>query len=152
MLNCVSIMCVSKVVSLLWGIKKDFSTWGPLVTSPMVTLHLCLTATLLWQTRCVCTYSKSLYSANVSKSLLLLQNVQECSNFSPTLAMCTVEVTNCALDCYILALWFLLQTLFDLASLTKVLATTTAAMILYQRGHLNLGIVCRLSFRRLHWS
>ena len=32
------------------------------------------------------------------------------------------------------------QTLFDLASLTKVLATTTAVMILYQRGHLDLGI------------
>lgn len=32
-----------------------------------------------------------------------------------------------------------LQTMFDLASLTKVLATTTASMVLYQRGHLLLG-------------
>lgn len=31
-----------------------------------------------------------------------------------------------------------LDTLFDLASLTKVLATTTATMILYQQGLLNL--------------
>jgi hypothetical protein len=31
------------------------------------------------------------------------------------------------------------DTQFDLASLTKVLATTTACMILYQRGHLDLG-------------
>ncbi len=31
-------------------------------------------------------------------------------------------------------------TLFDLASLTKVLATTTIAMLLYERGHLDLDI------------
>jgi len=35
---------------------------------------------------------------------------------------------------------FCSQTLFDVASLTKVLATTTAAMILYQKGQLDLGI------------
>ena len=35
---------------------------------------------------------------------------------------------------------FCFQTLFDVASLTKVLATTTAAMILYQKGQLDLGI------------
>ncbi len=39
-----------------------------------------------------------------------------------------------------------LQTLFDLASLTKVLATTTAAMILYQGGQLDLGIPYTLTF------
>ena len=32
------------------------------------------------------------------------------------------------------------KTLFDMASLTKVLSTTTAAMLLYQWGHLNLDM------------
>lgn len=32
-----------------------------------------------------------------------------------------------------------MQTVFDLASLTKVLATTTATMYLYQHGFLRLG-------------
>ena len=36
-------------------------------------------------------------------------------------------------------LYIHLQSQFDLASLTKVLATTTACMILYQKGHLDLG-------------
>ena len=34
-----------------------------------------------------------------------------------------------------------LQTFFDLASLTKVLVTTTATMILYQKGQLDLGML-----------
>lgn len=39
------------------------------------------------------------------------------------------------------------QTKYDLASLTKVLATTTATMKLYQSGYLELGACCRVRRR-----